>query len=62
MAGAMGVGWWRSESTSQETLAPVTVASEVVEVYKNPQAYQTLAFSAAGESQVFANHSAVAEP
>lgn len=37
IAVAIGVGWWRSESRSQETLAPVPVASAVVEVYKNPQ-------------------------
>lgn len=35
IAGAIGVGWWKSESTSQQAI--VSASNEVVEVYKNPQ-------------------------
>lgn len=35
IAGAIGVGWWRSEPTSFE--AVTSASNEVMEVYKNPQ-------------------------
>lgn len=35
IAAAIGVGWWKSESTSQQAI--VSASNEVVEVYKNPQ-------------------------
>lgn len=35
IAGAIGVGWWRSEPTSLE--AVTSASNEVIEVYKNPQ-------------------------